>query len=65
MMKKLKNPESTKRSELYKIPQGSKLVILNAIIPKWSLYYKWNYKEIKNERTYASNKIIYKSIYSD
>ena len=65
MMKKLKNPESTKRSELYKIPQESELVILNALIPKWSLYYKWNYKEIQNERTYASNKIIYKSIYSD
>jgi len=63
MVNKLENPQSTKRSELYKIPNGSNLVILNAVIPKWSLYYEWNYKEIQNEKTYASNKIIYKNIY--
>lgn len=61
--KKLNNPESTKHPELYRIPDGAKLVILNALIPKWSLYYEWTYKEINSEKTYASNKIIYGDIY--
>ena len=63
MDKKLSNPESTKYPELYKIPDGAKLVILNARIPKWSLYYEGVYKEIQSERTYASNKIIYEKIF--
>ncbi len=61
--KKLNNPTSTKHPELYKIPSESKLVILNARIPKWSLYYEWRYKEIGTEKTYASNQIIYEWIY--
>ena len=65
MLKKINNPELTKHPERYKIPHDSKFVILNAIIPKWSLYYEWNYKEIQNEKTYASNKIIYKGIYNE
>jgi hypothetical protein len=34
MDKKLNNPESTKHPELYKIPNGAKLVVLNARIPE-------------------------------
>ena len=63
MNKKLNNPESTKHPELYKIPDGARLTILNALIPKWSLYYEWRYKEIQAEKTYASNQIIYNSIH--
>ena len=62
--KKLNNPTSTKHPELYKIPSESKLVILNALIPKWSLYYEWRYKEIQTEKTYASNQIIYEWIHN-
>ena len=65
MDKKLKNPESTKHPELYKIPEDARLTILNAHIPKWSLYYEGIYKEIKTEKTYASNKIIYENNYVD
>ena len=61
--KKLNNPKSTKHPELYKIPDGARLTILNALIPKWSLYYEWRYKEIQAEKTYASNQIIYNSIH--
>lgn len=57
------NKSIQKNWRSYKIPVWSRLVILNAIIPKWSLYYKWNYKEVAMEKTYASNKIIYNSIY--
>jgi hypothetical protein len=63
MNKKLNHPESTKHPKLYKIPDDAKLVILNAHIPKWSLYYQGIYKEIQSERTYASNKIIYDKIF--
>lgn len=62
--KKINNPTSTKHPELYKMPIWSKLVILKALIPKWSLYYKWKYKEIQSEKTYASNQVIYEWIYN-
>lgn len=65
LTQRINNKNLTKKPELYKLPPDSKLVILNANIPKWSLYYEWNYKEIPNEQTYASNKIIYNSFYKD
>ena len=65
LTQRINNKNLTKKPELYKLPDWSKLVILNANIPKWSLYYEWNYKEIPSEETYASNKIIYDSFYKD
>ena len=62
---RMANPELTKKSELYKIPKWSKIVILNARIPNWSLYYKWVYKEVFSEKVYASNKIIYENIFQE
>lgn len=59
LIQRINNKNLTKKPELYKLPTDSKLIILNASIPKWSLYYEWNYKEIPSEKTYASNKIIY------
>ncbi len=64
MNKRLNNPESTKHPELYKIPNGARLIILNARIPEWSLYYEGIYKEINTEKTYASNKVIYDKIFN-
>lgn len=61
---KIQYPENSKHPELYKIPNGAKIVILNAIIPTWALYYEWEYKrKDSNEKTFASNKVIYTNIY--
>jgi len=63
---KILNPNTSKHSELYKIPEWAEIVILNAHIPQWALYYEWEYMWEKNkicEKTYASNKVIYDSIY--
>jgi hypothetical protein len=63
LTQRINNKELTKKPELYKLPTNADLVILNAIIPKGSLYYEWPYKEVKSEKTYASNKIIYLNIF--
>ena len=62
LTQRINNKELTKKPELYKLPTNADLVILSAIIPKCSLYYEWPYKEVKYEKTYASNKIIYLNI---
>ena len=63
LLQRINNKKLTKRPELYKLPPGAELVILSSTIPVGSLYYKWPYKEIRSENTYASNQIIYKNIY--
>ena len=65
---KLEHPENTKHPELYILPEWAKLVIINARIPQWSLYYEWSYQWTKNqicEKTYASNKVIYDNILNE
>ena len=64
LTQRINNKNLTKKPELYKLPSDAKLVILNAIIPNWSLYYEWPYKEVNSQKTYASNKIIYSGIYA-
>lgn len=59
LTQRINNKNLTKKPELYQLPPDAKLIILDAIIPKDSLYYEWPYKEVKFENTYASNKIIY------
>ena len=44
LTQRINNKELTKKPELYKLPTNANLVILNAIIPKGSLYYEWPYK---------------------
>ena len=63
LTQRINNKELTKKPEHYKLPTNADLVILSAIIPKGSLYYEWPYKEVKSEKTYASNKIIYLNIF--
>lgn len=62
LTERINNKNLTKKPELYQLPPDAELLILDAIIPKGSLYYEWSYKEVKSEKTYASNKIIYLSI---
>ena len=62
---RINNKKLTKNPELYVLPLDAELIILDAIIPKGSLYYEWPYKEVKSQKTYASNKIIYTGIYTE
>lgn len=63
LTQRINNKNLTKKPELYELPFDAELVILDAIIPKGSLYYEWPYKEVKSQKTYASNKIIYLNIF--
>lgn len=56
--------KSNSNNDLYTIPRGSELVILNSIIPKGSLYYKGDYKQM-SVMSYASNVILYKEEVKD
>ncbi len=55
---KINNPDL----ELYQIPFDAELVILEALIPKFALYYQWRYKELEGMKTYASNKVLYSAV---
>lgn len=62
LTQRINNKNLTKKPELYELPPNAELIILDAIIPKGSLYYEWPYKEVKSKKTYASNKVIYLNI---